>query len=136
MYEDVHACMFTCSTYLKTPSDRHKRKISAFECVNVEMIVGAKNMHSSSGCAVIRRTFPSSFSDLFPVILVTRATNKTDMKPIPKLTDHRKVRRAIFHALRNRRSYSASDCTRAYNYYVHKKRKECVITVTLYHMHP
>ena len=98
------------------------------------MIVGEKNMHSSSGCAVIRRTFPSSFSDLFPVNhLVTRATNRTDMKPIPKLTDQREVRRAIFHlALVDHTIILATaPCICAWG-----KRMECAITATLYHILP
>ena len=61
------------------------------------MMVGAKNIHSSSGCAVIRRTLPSSFifGDLFLKVHVTSEKTRTPIKPTAKLTDHREVRRDI-----------------------------------------
>ena len=91
--------MHVCSGYIiilntKGPSDRQSRKTSSFACVKV-MMAGPKNMHSSSGCAVIRRTFPSVFNDLFPLIHLSSETTKTDTKPIERLTTHNQVRTAI-----------------------------------------
>lgn len=82
-----------CTRY-KWPSDKHRRKTSTLACVR-EMRDGAKNIHSSSGCAVIRRTLPTGINDLFPLDHSAREMTRTETKPTTKLTVHRRVMRPI-----------------------------------------
>ncbi len=61
---------------IQLPSERHNRYTLCCEDFVKERIVGEKNMHSSSGCAIIRSIFPGVFRRLLPPSLIQR--NKED----------------------------------------------------------
>ena len=77
------------------------------------MMAGAKNMHSSSGCAVIRRTFPIPIvNDLFPLVHLARETNRIARRQIARLALHSKraIRSDCVPRTVDRRQ-NVADCT-------------------------
>ena len=62
-----------CVTCTPVPSERQRRKSSARTDRPRERIVGAKNMHSSSGCAVIRSIRPVTSRSVEPAAVFIRS---------------------------------------------------------------